>query len=95
MSDGIAIGRQRPMEIHVAFQIEKVVAVAYIQPDLYTIGVAQHNCEHGVCHRSTRIIVAQLIIVGQRHAVGIQQTVCAFVAKHLESAGLEVYTFSS
>ena len=38
--------------------------------------------------------MAQLIIVGQRYAVGIQQTVCAFVAKHLESASFgSIYFF--
>ena len=76
----IAVFRIDPAEGDIILQVEEVVAVGDVQPQR-----AVSRRQNAVCDEGPGVVVLQLVIVGQWRAVGIEQTVGALVAVHLEA----------
>ena len=89
---GLAVGRKgaasqcvavfgvSPAEGDVVFQVEEVEAVAHMECQRLVVGG-----EDAVGHGGLGVVVLQLVVVGQRRAVGVEQSVGAIVAVHLEA----------
>ena len=63
------------------FQIQEVVAVDQVQAER---GIGGE--EYAVADEGLSVVALQLLVVGQRRSVGIEDAVGAFVAVHLETA---------
>ena len=66
------------MERNVVFKIKEIVAVVTLNID--------HCAARFNGYEGAGVIVLELVVVGQRGAIGIKQTVGTLIAKHLETA---------
>ena len=75
MLNGVAITGESPVERNVVFKIQEIITICDFKFIAIYFG-----------YEGTGVVVLELVVVGQRGAIGIKQTVGTLIAKHLETA---------
>ena len=80
MSESVPVLGISPSEGDVIFEVDKIKAVDEMEFQDVAVGR-----QHRVADESPGVVVLELIIVGERCSVGIEQSVRSLVSVHFES----------